>query len=180
MPKSLEKTRKKIAKKKGNITALHENSRDSQRLRRAQMRDDKLVRVASARRKNDKPLGMLCRSINSMYVCILTSVVVRAAYFQDAIRENNGQPLELDAIQTLIREYCHLKLLCSRLWLIIPSFVHQHDEEFNELKKERRPGRPASTREDLLRMKIAQDEKEYEDGFCERLDATTSCFRCKC
>tara|TARA_R110002060_G_scaffold71408_1_gene80017 strand:- start:681 stop:887 length:207 start_codon:yes stop_codon:yes gene_type:complete len=59
MPKSLEKTRKKIAKKKGNITALHENSRDSQRLRRALMRDDKLIKVASARRKNDKPLGMV-------------------------------------------------------------------------------------------------------------------------
>jgi len=58
MPKSLEKTRKKISKKKGNITALHENSRDSQRLRRAEMRDHKLVRVASARRKNDQPLGM--------------------------------------------------------------------------------------------------------------------------
>jgi translation machinery-associated protein 16 len=58
MPKSLEKTRKKIAKKKGNITALHENSRDSQRLRRAQNRDDKLLRVASARKKSDKPLGM--------------------------------------------------------------------------------------------------------------------------
>jgi translation machinery-associated protein 16 len=57
MPKSLEKTRKKIAKKKGNITALHENSRDSQRLRRAQMRDDKLEKVASARRKNDQPLS---------------------------------------------------------------------------------------------------------------------------
>jgi len=57
MPKSLEKTRKKIAKKKGNITALHENSRDSQRLRRAEMRDDKLMKVASGRRKNDRPLG---------------------------------------------------------------------------------------------------------------------------
>ena len=57
MPKSLEKTRKKIAKKKGNINALHENSRDSQRLRRALMRDDKLIRVASARRKNDQPLS---------------------------------------------------------------------------------------------------------------------------
>lgn len=130
MPKSLEKTRKKIAKKKGNITALHENSRDSQRLRRARMRDDKLIRVASARRKNDQPL------------------VVRAAYFQEAIRENDGKPLELDAIQSLIY-----------------TFVHQNDEEFDTLKKERRPGRPASTREDLLRMKIAEDVKEYENGF---------------
>lgn len=130
MPKSLEKTRKKIAKKKGNITALHENSRDSQRLRRALMRDDKLIKVASARRKNDKPL------------------VQRAAYFQEAIRANDGKPLDLESVQGLIK-----------------SFVHQHDEEFNELKKDRRPGRPASTREDLLRIKIAADEKEYENGF---------------
>jgi len=130
MPKSLDKTRKKIAKKKGNINALHENSRDSQRLRRAQMRDDKLIRVASARRKNDQPL------------------VVRAAYFQEAIRNNQGLPLELDAVQSLIR-----------------TFVHQHDEEFSALKKERRVGRSASTREDILRTKISVDKKEYENGF---------------
>ena len=65
MPKSLEKTRKKIAKKKTIITALHENSRDSQRLRRAANRDDKISRIASARKKNDQPLsasacGVLC------------------------------------------------------------------------------------------------------------------------
>jgi hypothetical protein len=72
MPKSLEKTRKKIAKKKkGNITALHENSRDSQRLRRANMRDDKLVRVASARRKNDQPLSTF-----SYDMCILVELMV--------------------------------------------------------------------------------------------------------
>merc|ERR1712093_305160 len=87
MPKSLEKTRKKIAKKKGNITALHENSRDSQRLRRALMRDDKLIKVASARRKNDKPL------------------VQRAAYFQEAIRANDGKPLDLESVQGLIKSY---------------------------------------------------------------------------
>lgn len=42
----------------------------------------------------------------------------------------------------------------------------QYDEELAKLKKERRPGRPSSTREDLLRIKIATDEKEYEIGFC--------------
>ena len=51
----------------------------------------------------------------------------------------------------------------------LDRFVHQHDEEFNALKKERRAGRPASTREDLLRMKITADEKEHENGFCELL-----------
>ncbi|KAI9052415.1 hypothetical protein LZ554_003761 [Drepanopeziza brunnea f. sp. 'monogermtubi'] len=130
MPKSLEKTRKKISKKKGNITALHENSRDVQRLKRAEMRDDKLAKVASGRKKNDRPL------------------IQRAAYFQEAIRANDGKPLELDTIKNLIQ-----------------AFVHSYDEEFNQLKKERRPGRPASTREDLLRIKIAADEKEYEGGF---------------
>jgi translation machinery-associated protein 16 len=50
------------------------------------------------------------------------------------------------------------------------SFVHQYDEEFDALKKERRPGRPASTREDLLRIKIAAIEKEYENGFCQCSD----------
>ncbi|PSS07034.1 hypothetical protein M430DRAFT_129424 [Amorphotheca resinae ATCC 22711] len=143
MPKSLEKTRKQISKKKSDITALHENSRDSQRLRRAQMRDDKLVRVAAARRKIDQPL------------------IERAAYFQEAARKNGGLPLDLDAIHTLIK-----------------TFVHKHDEEFNALKKERRPGRPASTREDLLRIKIAADEKEYENGFYlpDLTDATNVVF----
>ncbi|PBP20840.1 putative Translation machinery-associated protein 16 [Diplocarpon rosae] len=130
MPKSLEKTRKKISKKKGNITALHENSRDVQRLRRAGMRDDKLVKVAAARRKNDRPL------------------IQRATYFQEAIRANDGKPLDLETVKSLIQ-----------------SFVHQKDEEFSQLMKERRPGRPASTREDLLKTKIAADEKEYENGF---------------
>ncbi|PBP23094.1 hypothetical protein BUE80_DR005734 [Diplocarpon rosae] len=130
MPKSLEKTRKKISKKKGNITALHENSRDVQRLRRAGMRDDKLVKVAAARRKNDRPL------------------IQRATYFQEAIRANDGKPLDLESVKNLIQ-----------------SFVHQNDEAFNQLKKERRPGRPASTREDVLKTKIAADEKEYENGF---------------
>lgn len=60
MPKSLEKTRKAIhKKKKGNISALHENSRDSQMLQRASMRDEKLKRVGNARRKMDKPLSKL-------------------------------------------------------------------------------------------------------------------------
>ncbi|KAI1000155.1 hypothetical protein K3495_g8045 [Podosphaera aphanis] len=130
MTKSLQKTQKKIAKKKGKSTALHENSRDSQRLRRAQGRDDKLQKVASARRKIDRIL------------------IERAAYFQEAIRDNKCMPLKLEAIQNLIKTY-----------------VGKYNEELDLLKKERRPGRPASTREDLLRMKIAVDEKEYRDGF---------------
>ncbi|KAH8668904.1 translation machinery-associated protein 16 [Xylariales sp. PMI_506] len=131
MPKtSLEKTRKAIAKKKGPIDAIHQFSRDSKRLHRAQARDEKLEKIASARRKVDKPL------------------IERASYFQEAAKQNGGKALEASVIQELIN-----------------AFVHQYDEELNDLKKNRRPGRPATTREDLLKVKIASLEKEYENGF---------------
>lgn len=54
MPKGLSSVEKKITKKRGKNSCLHENSRDSQRLRRATARADKLGRVASARAKADK------------------------------------------------------------------------------------------------------------------------------
>lgn len=44
-------------------------------------------------------------------------------------------------------------------------FVHQYDEEYDAVKKTRRAGRPASTKEDLLRIKIAALEEEYTKGF---------------
>lgn len=47
-------------------------------------------------------------------------------------------------------------------------FVHQYDEEYEELKKARRPGRGASAKEDLLKVKISTLEKEYQNGFCKQ------------
>ncbi|KAI1497279.1 translation machinery-associated protein 16 [Biscogniauxia marginata] len=130
MPKSLERTRKAIAKKKGPLDSLHQYSRDSKRLHRAQVRDEKLEKITASRKKHDKPF------------------LERAAFFQEALKQNGGEPLQLDTIQELIK-----------------TFVHQHDDELSEVKKTRRPGRPASAKEDLLRMKIAKLEKEYENGF---------------
>lgn len=57
MPKTLEKTRKHIAKKRnGTIEALHQYSRDSRRLHRASLRDEKLGKLASSRNKKEQPL----------------------------------------------------------------------------------------------------------------------------
>lgn len=57
MAKTLEKARKAISKKRsGTIDALHQNSRDSKRLHRAQIRDERLEKLASTKRKHDKPL----------------------------------------------------------------------------------------------------------------------------
>jgi translation machinery-associated protein 16 len=166
MPKSLEKTRKKIAKKKGNISALHENSRDSQRLRRAQMRDDKLVKVASSRRKNDQPLSEWWHAqvvFKKLMISSRKSSIFSRGYTKQRRKAaGDGQNPDADSnvcVPKSEANWTHFDLL-SR-------FVHQYDEEFNILKKERRAGRPASTREDLLRMKIAADEKEHENGFCE-------------
>jgi translation machinery-associated protein 16 len=60
--------------------------------------------------------------------------------------------------------------------LITARFVHQYEEEYNEIKKERRAGRPASTREDVLKLKISQDEREWETGFCKSADPGDHCF----
>ena len=69
--------------------------------------------------------------------------------FQNAIRMNDGKEMTMDQIKPLIEE-----------------FVMQDHEEYAKVKSERRAGRPASTREDVLRIKIAKNEKEYENGFC--------------
>ncbi|KAK0660670.1 hypothetical protein DIS24_g3278 [Lasiodiplodia hormozganensis] len=56
MPKSLSKVSKQISKKRGTkSTALHEYSRDSRRLQRAGLRDEKLLRLATERGKQNQP-----------------------------------------------------------------------------------------------------------------------------
>lgn len=49
------KIQKRIAKKKGSINSLHENSRDSKRLRRACARADKLEKLSASRAKAREP-----------------------------------------------------------------------------------------------------------------------------
>lgn len=49
---------------------------------------------------------------------------------------------------------------------VVASFVHRHDDEMAAAKSSRRPGRPPSTKEDLLGLKMLELEKEYKAGFC--------------
>ncbi|RGP64933.1 hypothetical protein FLONG3_9401 [Fusarium longipes] len=134
MPTTLHKTRKQISKKRGGVVnALHEKSRDSMRLHKAGIRDQRIEKLAAARGKKEQPL------------------VDRVAFFQQALRvkdrENKSAP-ELDEVQRMIH-----------------TFVHQYDEEYDAAKKTRRPGRPASVKEDLLKAKINTLEEEYKSGF---------------
>lgn len=61
MPSSLQKTRKQIAKKRnGEVNTLHAKSRDSLRLHKASVRDQRLEKLAAAREKREQPI---CTSI---------------------------------------------------------------------------------------------------------------------
>lgn len=44
-------------------------------------------------------------------------------------------------------------------------YLDRHGEELAQLKSQRRPGRPSSTREDLLKHSMAAEENEYDSGF---------------
>ncbi|KAH7322870.1 translation machinery-associated protein 16 [Stachybotrys elegans] len=131
MPNTLHKTRKQISKKRnGVVNSLHEKSRDSMRLHKASVRDQRLEKLAAARSKREQP------------------IVDRVAFFQENLREGGGDAFDVPAIQDLIT-----------------TFIAQYNEEYSELKKARRPGRPASAREDLLKIKMDALETEYKQGF---------------
>lgn len=56
-------------------------------------------------------------------------------------------PLELEEVQEIVEEY-----------------LARHDEELEQLKAERRAGRPPSTRQTLLEQQKTVDAQEYESG----------------
>ena len=69
MAKSLNKVVKKVTKKKGNTNALHENSRDAKKLRKAASREDRLSRLAAVRVKLNQPYCRPCSIlINSRFL----------------------------------------------------------------------------------------------------------------
>jgi translation machinery-associated protein 16 len=45
------------------------------------------------------------------------------------------------------------------------SYIKRDQDEIDQLQAERRPGRPASSRQDLLTQAQQTEQKEYESGF---------------
>jgi hypothetical protein len=56
--RNLQKVSKHISKKRGAVGAMHENSRDAQRLRRAGARDERLIKHAANVDKGRRPYCM--------------------------------------------------------------------------------------------------------------------------
>jgi translation machinery-associated protein 16 len=71
----------------------------------------------------------------------------RIAFFQDNLPETL-HPMDMEAIQSLISTY-----------------LARNNEEIEQLKAERRPGRPPSTRLTLLEQLRDGEGKEYDSGF---------------
>ncbi|KAI9735985.1 MAG: hypothetical protein M1834_001451 [Cirrosporium novae-zelandiae] len=123
--KTLYKIQKQVAKKRrGNVHALHENSRDVQRLRRASARDDKLARLASTRSK-----------LNQHYL-------QRVDFFKDAAELATETAIDQQDIQSLIRRYINrddeeLKTLQSQRRPGRPSSTRE-DQLKQRIDKEKR------------------------------------------
>ncbi|KAE8153982.1 translation machinery-associated protein 16 [Aspergillus avenaceus] len=85
MPKSLSKVSKHISKKRGVVEALHENSRDAKRLRRANHRDDRVARVSASMARGRQ------------------SYIDRITYFHETIPEDSGVFSDSDMMNLIVR-----------------------------------------------------------------------------
>ncbi|KAI5842385.1 translation machinery-associated protein 16 [Morchella snyderi] len=128
MPIALHKVQKKIkAKKDGKLDSL--GRRDSKKLSRATLRDEKLKKLGAARSK------------------LKELELIRVGYFKVSTKDVKV-PLSKQEIRDLVEKW-----------------VHRDDEELFEMHSERRPGRPTSTKEDLLKQRIDREIEEFRTGF---------------
>jgi len=79
--------------------------------------------------------------------------VTRAQYFRDvSLLHTQDTSASSNITTTTIQE-------------AITQYINRNSDELTRLKSERRPGRPPSTREDLLNNMLKQEEDEYKSGF---------------
>lgn len=73
-------------------------------------------------------------------------------------------------IDRIIFFYDHLPetlhpLLIGEIQSLIDSYISRHDDEIDQLRAERRAGRPPSSRQTLLEQQRDSEKSEYESGF---------------
>lgn len=103
-------------------------------------RDAKRLRRAGARDDRVARVSAVREKANKTWID-------RVAFIQDRLPETL-HPLAVAEIQTIIQDY-----------------LDRNQEELAELKAERRPGRPPSTRQNLMEQQMSVEVKEYESGF---------------
>ncbi|WPG97922.1 Hypothetical protein R9X50_00070500 [Acrodontium crateriforme] len=103
-------------------------------------RDAKRLRRAGARDDRVAKSESLHKKVNRVWL-------ERITFLQDNLPDTL-HPLDVAEIQALVREY-----------------LDRYNEEIDQLKAERRPGRPASTRQTQLEQQRQVENSEYESGF---------------
>ena len=88
------------------------------------------------------------------------------AYFQE-VAKVAGTSFSTEKIHDLIQRsvYPYNIIRHEGLSLMKLSYLNRHDQEVAELKSQRRPGRPSSTREDQLQQSVKTEHREYDGGF---------------
>ena len=153
MSRALHKVTKQISKKRGNkLNTLHENSRDSKRLRRAGMREEKVAKTLHAARTANQLYGMfVADALDRLVSNAFHFIVNRVEWFRNMIDEPEEDSLE--------------KILSDEdVQVLTSEFVNRLDEDIQDLKSQRRPGRPPSSTEDQLKNQKEADEKEFKGG----------------
>ncbi|KAF4549823.1 putative translation machinery-associated protein 16 [Elsinoe fawcettii] len=153
MPSQLHKVQKRISKKRtgklgksASLNALHENSRDAQRIRRAAARDDRVIRSEKEREKrNQRFLKRLAHLHAAVHLSTLPS---RSQPTPDTMTDDTTSPFTIPAIHSLIA-----------------STIATHTRTIADHESARRPGRPKSRDHERAEAEKLAEEQEYESGF---------------
>ena len=103
-------------------------------------RDAQRLRRAGARDDRVARLSSIRDKMNKPWID-------RVEFFQQRLPDTL-HPLDIEYIQSLIKKY-----------------IERNDTEIDQLKAERRQGRPPSSRQTLFEQQRKTDEKEFESGF---------------
>lgn len=79
MARTFQKVHKHVSKKKGAVEALHENSRDANRIRRAAARDDRVARV-NATMSRGRDLYSMTVSLPGIYILSANTAICSPAH----------------------------------------------------------------------------------------------------
>lgn len=166
MPKTLQKVTKHISKKRGVVEALHENSRDAKRLRRATARDDRVARVHTNLSRGRQTYGetrpFFLASLNAANILL---VVDRIRYFQENIPEDSEPFSDKDMMDVAARLVDRSATTGMYINASSLRYINRSVPEIEQLQSERRKGRPPSKREEALLQRTDVESREFKTGF---------------
>lgn len=86
------------------------------------------------------------------------------SFFQGVAKIATGS-LETEEIQALVQRSSKGAFNHYGSILMFSRYLSRFDDELVKAKSDRRPGRPSSTREDVLKQSMLNEDREYSAGF---------------